>query len=66
MKLLGILLALFGAASLILPRLTDVTNVAFNWMGTLGIDGRIIQWGFVGLGVLLLLVGMMKGKSSDM
>jgi len=69
MKILGILLALFGGASLILPKITAVaasTAVAFNWMGNLGVDGRFVQWGFVGLGVLLLIVGMMKGSSSDM
>jgi len=67
MKMLGILLALFGGAALILPKLTNVANVAFNWMSTVTpAYGQYIPWAFVGVGVLMLIIGMMKGSSSDM
>ncbi|VAW74153.1 hypothetical protein MNBD_GAMMA12-2880 [hydrothermal vent metagenome] len=67
MKMLGILLALFGGAALVLPELTNVADIAFNWMGSVGgAYGAYIPWAFVGVGVLMLIIGMMKGSSSNM
>ncbi len=66
MKILGILLALFGGAALVLPELTSAANVAFNWMSSVGgAYSRYIPWAFVGVGVLMLIIGMMKGSSSN-
>ncbi len=70
MKILGILLALFGGAALVLPEISsvaEVTAVAFSWMGSVGgAYGQYIPWLFVGIGVLMLIIGMMKSSSSDM